>query len=322
MSKTAIDVLLGTAAYGFNPPALTDKAEIQRILDLYKSHGHNQLDNARVYGGGTSETLFGELKYAEQGFVLDTKINSFSPGAHKAENIQKSLQASLEALKTNKVRVLYLHAPERTTPLEEALGAINDAYKKGHFELFGLSNFSAAEVEQVVQIAKEKGYVPPKVYQGLYNLVTRSGEGELFPVLRKHGIRFYAYSPLAGGFFSPQISKDFQPPPNSRFDPNSMIGQMYRGFFFKDSHFEGLEKLKKVAAEHGLQVQELAIRWIVHHSVLKREYHDGIITGGRTYEHIKNTLEYAERPPLPEAVVKVIDEVWDLVKHEATSYHR
>lgn len=46
------------------------------------------------------------------------------------------------------------------------------------------------------------------MYQGLYNLVCRAGEAELFPVLRKHGISFYAYSPLGGSFLSGDISKN------------------------------------------------------------------------------------------------------------------
>ena len=44
-----------------------------------------------------------------------------------------------------------------------------------------------------MRITKEKGFVQPSVYQGMYNLIARAGEAELFPVLRKHNISFYAW---------------------------------------------------------------------------------------------------------------------------------
>ena len=91
------------------------------------------------------------------------------------------------------VHIIYLHYPDRSVPFEETCIAINQAYREGKFDRFGLSNFAAAEVEQIVDLCKENGFVVPSVYQGLYNAVARQGEKELFPVLRKHGIAFYAY---------------------------------------------------------------------------------------------------------------------------------
>ena len=70
---------------------------------------------------------------------------------------------------------------------------MNKAYTEGKFKFFGLSNYTADEVEEIVQICEAKGYLKPSVYQGQYNPIIRSGEKELFPLLRKHGIAFYAW---------------------------------------------------------------------------------------------------------------------------------
>lgn len=118
---------------------------------------------------------------------------SFIPGSHKKEKILESVEVSLSALKVSAVNIEYLHAPDRTVPFEETLKAVNQAYQDGKFKSFGLSNYTADEVEQIVQICQENGYCKPRVYQGQYNAVVRSGEKELFPVLRKHGIAFYAW---------------------------------------------------------------------------------------------------------------------------------
>lgn len=87
----------------------------------------------------------------------------------------------------------YLHTPDRTTGFEEACEAMNEAYKAGQIKKFGISNHSPEEVEQFVKISEEKGYLKPTVYQGQYNPIVRGGEKELFPILRKHNIAFYAY---------------------------------------------------------------------------------------------------------------------------------
>lgn len=73
-------------------------------------------------------------------------------------------------------------------------------------EHWGISNYTIEDVEQIAAICKAKGYPLPVAYQGLYNALSRRMEESLLPVLRKHNIAFYAYSPAAGGVFSPKTS--------------------------------------------------------------------------------------------------------------------
>jgi aflatoxin B1 aldehyde reductase len=89
---------------------------------------------------------------------------------------------------------MFIHGPDRTTPFAETYEAIDEEYRAGKFDEFGLSNFSAAEVEECVRMCTDKGWVVPTVYQGHYNAITRGGEKDLFPVLRKYGIKFYAFT--------------------------------------------------------------------------------------------------------------------------------
>jgi aflatoxin B1 aldehyde reductase len=70
---------------------------------------------------------------------------------------------------------------------------MNDDFQQGKFKKFGLSNYTAAEVQKFIDICEEKGYIKPSVYQGHYNAIVRGGEKELFPLLRKHNIAFFAY---------------------------------------------------------------------------------------------------------------------------------
>jgi aflatoxin B1 aldehyde reductase len=78
----------------------------------------------------------------------------------------------------------------------------------GKFKRFALSNYAAWEVMEIYHICKQRGFVLPTVYQGMYNALTRDVERELFPCLRRLGMSFYAYNPLAGGLLTGRYSYD------------------------------------------------------------------------------------------------------------------
>ena len=130
---------------------------------------------------------------AGERFLIDTKVVSFVPGSHAEAKIEASIDASAASLKVSSVNVEYLHVPDRTTPFIEPVRAMDRAMRSGKFKAFGLSNYTAAEVEEILRICEEGGFQKPTVYQGQYNAIVRSGEKELFPLLRKHGIAFYAW---------------------------------------------------------------------------------------------------------------------------------
>ena len=91
-----------------------------------------------------------------------------------------------------------------------------------------MSNYKVEDVQKVYDICKEKGYPLPEVYQGNYSAVARKQEEVLFPTLRKLGISFYAYSPIAGGFLVKTKQQVLDGA--GRFDTSTPIGQMYLPF--------------------------------------------------------------------------------------------
>lgn len=105
------------------------------------------------------------MKAASQGFLIDTKILSFFPGAHNPERIIASQKESFELLGVDKVNILYLHSPDRETPFIDALRTMNELYKQGKFEKLGISNYTASEVAEIVAICDKNGFVRPSVYQ-------------------------------------------------------------------------------------------------------------------------------------------------------------
>lgn len=171
--------------------------QVNSFLDLFYERGYTHLDTARLYAPeapGTSEARLGTVEAGKR-FTIDTKAMFTGPdtNAHSKDKILESIHDSLEALGQAQVNVYYLHMPDRTTPFEDAHEAFDEAYQAGKIKQFGISNHTPEEVEQFVARSSAKGFIKPTVYQGQYNPLVRGGEKELFPLLRKHGIAFYAW---------------------------------------------------------------------------------------------------------------------------------
>ncbi|KAI0637042.1 Aldo/keto reductase [Trametes polyzona] len=322
MPSTRVPLLFGTMTMGEagkNGVRTADLKENQEILDTFFKHGHKELDTARMYAEGTTEPLLAKLDLEDA--TIDTKVYPVNPGDHAPAKLRATFETSLKLLAPYKVRVLYLHAPDRSVPFEDTVREVNELHKEGLFEIFGLSNYAAWEVAEIVGICKANGWIQPKIYQAMYNAITREIEPELVPCCRKFGIRIVIYNPLAGGFFAGKVAApDAQAPEGGRFDPSSRLGQMYRARYLKNGFFDALNYLKPIAEKHQLRLTEIALRWCQHHSVLTPE--DGIILGASSAAQLEQNLEDSEKGPLPEEVVKALDEARRIVGANVPPYWR
>ena len=101
---------------------------------------------------------------------------------------------------------------------------------------------------------------------------------------------------------------------------------MYRDRYFQDSMFNALNTIEPVVKQHNLTLLEVALRWCVHHSQLKVFQkdggNDGIIVGVSSLKQLEGNLTDLEKGPLPDEVVKVLDEAWDAIKYQGPSYWR
>lgn len=191
----------GTMSFGLDTGEWSSDDKVKKGLVLLKDQGVRNVDTAQVYGKGASESCIGRVA-AVNDFTIDTKWAggwAETPWASEKTIIETAKQ-SLERLQTAQVNVFYLHSPDNDTPYEETLKGVDRAYRNGWLKRFGISNFTPDETRQVIEICQSNGYVMPSVFQGSYSAAARKAEDELIPLLRDHGIAFYAYSPIAGGF--------------------------------------------------------------------------------------------------------------------------
>ncbi|KAK4233197.1 Aldo/keto reductase [Achaetomium macrosporum] len=287
--------------------------EVSQWLGILEELDIKTIDTAEIYGA--SEELLGKTGAAKR-FTIDTKQpGGFGPLPATRDQVIKSGQASLQKLQTDAVDVYYLHAPDRRVPWKETLSGLNELHKQGAFKRLGLSNFTGQEVEEIVQVAKENNFVVPSVYQGNYNAVARRVEQEILPILRKHNIAFYAYSPIAGGFLSK--TKAQLTDPNSRFGRDDGVGKLYNALYNRPSFVAALDTWEQTARDEGVSRAELAYRWVFYHSKLQSGFGDAVIVGASKQQQLRETVEAIKRGPLSDAAVKRIEELWESIKADA-----
>ncbi|KPM35057.1 hypothetical protein AK830_g11518 [Neonectria ditissima] len=318
-------IILGLMTFGpegGDGARITDLGAYKENLDLFQSRGYNELDTARVYIGGKQEAWTGQTGWKDRGFTLATKVKyPGAPGDNKADKVFKSVETSLKDLGTDCIDLLYLHRPDRGTPFAETLEAMDKLHKAGKFVQFGISNFTAFEVAEVVAICTYNNWVKPTVYQGMYNCITRSIEPELLVACRRYGLDVVVYNPIAGGLLSGKIKSKDMVPESGRFSSQATSGKAYRERYFRDSTFKALQTIEAAVDKANLTMVETALRWMVHHSQLKiKNGNDGILIGTSSVAQLESNLNDLEKGPLPEEVVKALDEAWAFSKADTTNY--
>jgi aflatoxin B1 aldehyde reductase len=294
--------------------------EYNRCLDYFQQKGYNEVDTARSYVGGKQEAFTAQAKWKDRGLTLATKHFPFEPGQHSPEKLRAALETSLKELGTDCVDIYYLHAADRSVPFEVTLEEVNKLHKEGKFVQLGLSNFAAFEVAEVVMICRQHGWVRPTIYQGMYNAITRGIDPELITACHRYGLDVVIYNPIGGGLFSGKYKLD-EIPKDGRFSDGSQLGANYRNRYFKDATFDALRVIEPVVKKHNLTLIETALRWVVHHSALNiKDGNDGIIIGVSSFEQLEGNLTNLEKGPLPEEVVKTLDEAWLICKPTAPNY--
>jgi len=302
------------------------------------------IDSARIYQSGQSEETLGAIlkEHPEWAKVvsLHTKVNSLIQKLTR-ESVLKQANDSLKALGVKCLDILYVHSPDISVDYEETFGALNELHKEGKFKELGLSAFAAWDVMRVSWLCKEKGWVRPTVYQGVYHAINRNAEPELLPALRTLGIRFYVYNPLAAGLLTGKYKgiKDAETLTQGRFSaefdisskdadapaiaiPKGKTHLILRAALFKEQLFKSLDIIAEACAKEKIPMAEASLRWLAHHSALKGHLHDGILFGASNPEQMTQNLGSYEGGPLPSSVVAAYEDAWKVAQAEAQPYFR
>jgi len=246
------------------------RAMVQKAFDLGITH----FDLANNYGPepGSAEETFGRiLKKDLSGYrdeiVISSKAGYYMwPGPYGEWGSRKyllsSLDQSLKRMQLEYVDIFYSHRPDPETPLEETMGALDQAVKSGKALYAGISNYKPEQTQRASQILVELG-TPCLIHQPVYNMFNRWVEPQLLDVLADEGIGCIVFSPLAQGMLTNRYLGGL--PADSR--------AVRSGVFLKpeqltDERLGKIRRLNKIALARGQSLAQMAIAWVLRHPAI------------------------------------------------------
>jgi aryl-alcohol dehydrogenase-like predicted oxidoreductase len=252
---------------GYGDIEVTDfEHAIARALDL----GINCFDTAEGYGMGASERALGQaLGRRRDEAVIVTKFGMAyrdKPNMRDSsrERVIASIDKSLKNLGTDYVDVYLVHWPDRNTPFEETMSALDHVVREGKVRFVGLSNFKRDEIEACMRIRRVD------VVQYGWNMFDRRMEREILPYCQEQNIGFMAYGSLAYGLLTGTLTADVD---FGGADWRARQGKMGSiriadALFGPEQYPHNLaavDELKKIAARSGKSLPQLALRWSTSH---------------------------------------------------------
>lgn len=291
--------------------------EAKDMIETFSEYGYSELDTAYVYNEGESERIIGTvLQNSSHSFGIATKVNPRITGRLDKEAVLSQFNESLQRMKVEHVDILYLHFPDPNTPIESALEACAQLHIEGKFTELGLSNFPAWLVSEAYNICKRNEWVLPSVYEGVYNPLSRHAERELNKALDYYGMRFYGYNPLAGGLMTDKYN-------DKKIKEGRFINRPnYKERYWHHSYFDAIDEIKAACNKYEINITEATYRWLAYHSMLDSNRGDGIIIGASSVEQLEQNISYVNKGKLPEDIVNVIEDAWNVSKVDAPEYFR
>jgi len=279
-----------------------------KIIHTAYEAGINFFDTANVYMKGEAEKVVGEAlrSFPRSSYVLATKVY-FPMGDRPNESglsrkhVMEQAHASLERLGVDYIDLYYCHRFDEDTPVRETLQALDDLIRQGKILYAGVSEWSATQIEQALELADQFLLDRIVVNQPRYNMFNRYIENEVLPVSEKYGIGQVTFSPLANGVLTGKYKTGEAPPEGSRAkDPKS---QQFINRYLTEENLLKVKKLKEIARAEDLSMVQLALAWVLRHKNVS-----SALTGASKPEQIVESAK-ASGVELSDESLEAIEEI-------------
>jgi len=301
-------VCLGTMTFG-DPVSEQDSI---RLVHTALDRGINFIDTANVYegyrrvlgsAGGVSEEIVGKaLKGRRDAAILATKVGApVGPGPQdrglSATHVLREIDRSLQRLQTDYIDLYIMHWPDKYTPLETTLAALDQAVQAGKLRYIGASNHSAAQLCEMLWLSDRKLFASVVSSQIPYSMLRRELHNDL-AFCAEHGIAVTPYQPLQGGLLTGKYRRGQPPPDDSRLSekPEWIWAP-------EDALFDRLEGVESLAKQVDLPFSQYALAWTLMQPAIT-----SLVVGVKRTEQIEDALAALD-VSIPEEHLEQVDAI-------------
>ncbi len=297
--------------FGDDKPFEIQRAILRRAFDLGVTH----FDLANNYGPpyGSAETNFGrhfkdDFRPYRDELIISTKAGyDMWPGPYGNFGSRKYLLASLDQslgrMGLDYVDIFYSHRPDPETPMEETMGALDQAVRSGKALYAGISSYTPEQTLEAARILKELG-TPLLIHQPSYSMLNRwteNGSPNLFEALEQVGAGSIAFSPLAQGMLTDRYLKGI--PADSRAAQDKSLD----GGMITEDKLDRVRGLQRIAEGRGQSLAQMAIAWILREQGKSSPVTSALV-GASSVRQLEDTLAAVNNLGFTADEVDAIDE--------------
>ena len=272
----------------------------EKLMHIAYDAGVNFFDNAEIYARGESERVMGKIlkktNWDRTSYVVSSKV-FFGDGRKKPnqtglnrKHIVEACEDALKRLQVDYLDLFFCHRPDKNTPIEETVWAMNHLIQQGKILYWGTSEWSAQEIMEAHMVAKDLRLIGPTMEQPQYNMLHRQKmEVDFSQIFKNVGLGTTIWSPLASGILTDKYINGF--PEGTRLGMDGL--EWLKDSTYTEERLQKVKDLNGLAAKLGTSMAKMAIAWC-----LKNPNVSTVILGASKPHHLEETLTSFEILPL------------------------
>jgi aryl-alcohol dehydrogenase-like predicted oxidoreductase len=283
---------LGTMTFG-TPVGEADSISLTHAAI---ERGVNFIDTANMYEGykrtigspgGVAEDILGKALLGRRDqVVVATKVGmKIGPSDEdmglSRKHVFRECDRSLARLQTSWIDLFYMHKPDPAVPLEESLGAFVDLIQAGKIRHYGISNFKAEQIQEVLDLCTQHGWPRPAALQPAYSYLKRDIEAAILPLCQRENIAVIPYKVLEGGVLTGKYRRGTPIPAYSR-----QVEKPEWTLPLGDDLYSRLEQCENEARGCGRSLVQHALRYLLDQPQVL-----SLIVGVKTIEQLDGLIE-------------------------------
>ncbi len=249
-----------------------DDKVADELMGIAYDNGINFFDNAEVYALGESEKMMGRVlkkkKWDRTSYTVSSKAffgwrgkeNKPNQTGNNRKHLIEACNEALQRLQVDYLDLFFCHRPDKNTPIEETVWAMNHLIQQGKVLYWGTSEWSGVEIMEAHRIAQHYRLIGPTMEQPQYNLFEREKiEREFVEIYKNVGLGTTIWSPLASGLLSGKYNDGI--PKNSRFALHGF--DWLKDQWVMDEKIKKVKKLADLAVKLNTTTAALSIAWCI-----------------------------------------------------------